>query len=99
MAGLTELDTKTRTKLEKPRLYKVVLHNDDFTPMDFVVQILTQLFGKSDAEAYDITMRIHKQGKGIAGIYSKEISEHKVFEVGRLAKHYQHPLLADMEPE
>jgi ATP-dependent Clp protease adaptor protein ClpS len=96
---LTELDTKTKTRLEKPRLYKVILNNDDFTPQDFVVQVLTNLFGKTEPEAYDLMMQVHKKGKGIAGIYSKEIAEHKVFEVGRLAKHYQHPLLATYEPE
>lgn len=99
MGGLTELDTKTRTRLEKPRLYKVILNNDDFTPQDFVCLVLTQLFGKSDAEAYDVMMHVHKHGKGVAGIYSREIAEQKVVDVTRIARHHQHPLLTTAEPE
>jgi ATP-dependent Clp protease adaptor protein ClpS len=99
LVGVTEHETVTKTRLEKPRLYKVILNNDDYTPQDFVCQILTDLFNKTPAEAYDLMMQVHKQGKGIAGVYSKEIAEHKVYEVIKLAKHYKHPLLAHAEVE
>lgn len=94
---VTELDTKTVTKLKVPNLYKVILLNDDFTPMDFVIQILTDIFRKSQDEAYQLTMDIHNQGRGVCGVYSKEVADQKVYEVNTVAKSYKHPLKAITE--
>lgn len=80
-----------------PREYQVLLHNDNYTTMEFVIQILVQVFGKSTQEAYSITMQIHESGKGLAGIYSKEIAETKVYEVQSYAKDNRHPLKVTME--
>ena len=88
----TALSTDTLTKLKVPSLYKVILLNDDYTPMDFVMQILEEIFSKSPVEAEKLCMDIHNQGRGICGIYSKEVAEQKVFEVTTIAKSYKHPL-------
>lgn len=93
----TALDTQTVTKLKAPSLYKVILLNDDFTPMDFVIQVLMEIFGKSHAEAHRITMEIHTQKRGIVGTYSKEVAEQKVYETTTVSKSYKHPLKAITE--
>lgn len=93
----TALDTATVTKLKAPNLYKVVILNDDFTPMDFVIQVLMEIFGKSHAEAHKLTMDVHTQGKGICGVYTREVGEQKVYETNTVAKSYKHPLKAVLE--
>ena len=93
----TDLDTRTDTKLKVPSLYKVILLNDDYTPMDFVIQVLKEIFNKSAAEAYALTMQVHDQGRGLAGTYSREVAEQKVFEVTAVARSYKHPLKAISE--
>ena len=90
---------KTRTKTKKPALYRVLLLNDDFTPMDFVVQILEGTFKKSRAEATDIMMRVHNHGVGCAGIYTYEVAETKVDQVIRQARKNNHPLQCTLEKE
>lgn len=93
----TALDTQTVTKLKVPSLYKVVLLNDDFTPMDFVIQVLVEIFNKSATEAHRLTMDIHEKGRGLAGVYTKEIAEQKVADCNQVAKTYRHPLKAIVE--
>lgn len=86
-------------KLEPPKKYKVVLLNDDFTPMDFVVNLLVQMFGKRQDQANRIMVEVHQKGKGIAGIYSHEIAETKARIACEFAQSAGYPLKADTEPE
>jgi ATP-dependent Clp protease adaptor protein ClpS len=90
---------KTRPKTEEPKLYKVLLHNDDYTTMEFVISILESVFTKSPAEAYRIMMQVHTEGTGIAGIYPFEVAETKVVMVDERAKEAGHPLRCSIEPE
>src|SRR5262245_55941674 len=84
-------------KTQEPTLYKVVLLNDDYTTMEFVIQVLESVFQKSPAEAYRIMMHVHVNGKGIAGVYPWEIAETKVETVTSLARQAQFPLRATIE--
>lgn len=93
----TQLATDTLTKLKTPSLYKVVVLNDDFTPMDFVIQIFEEIFGKSQAEAYRLTMDIHEKGRGIGGVYSKEVAEQKSYECNHVSRANKHPLKSVIE--
>jgi len=97
----SDIGIKDRQKhrLEPPKKYKVILHNDDYTSMEFVVQILEQLFHKSKVEATRIMLNVHKGGKGIAGVYTKEIAETKCLQVKQAALQHEVPLLAEVEPE
>lgn len=88
---------KTKRKVKKPELYKVILHNDDYTTMQFVVDILEGVFNKSPAEAFRIMMHVHTRGHGICGSYSYEIAETKVSMVHDRAKESGFPLRASME--
>lgn len=88
----TELSADTLTKLKVPSLYKVIILNDNYTPMDFVLQVLEEIFNKTAEEAQTLCMDVHNSGRGVAGIYSKEVAEQKVFEVNTIAKSYRHPL-------
>lgn len=90
---------ETRIKLKKPAHYKVLILNDDFTPMEFVIEILVHLFGKSVAEAHQLTLAVHRDGKGLAGVYSKEVALQKVSDVAKRSKHNGHPLRAVAEIE
>ena len=90
---------KTRDLTKRPELYRVVLHNDDYTAMDFVIDILETLFGKSPAEAYRVMMHVHQTGIGVAGVYTHEVAETKVAEVQNLAKGAGYPLRASFEEE
>ena len=90
---------KQKNKVEPPKKFKVILHNDDYTSMEFVVSILEQIFHRSKAEATRIMLNVHNKGKGIAGVYSKEIADTKAAQVKALAANYQVPLLAEVEPE
>lgn len=94
-----ELATQTRRKVARPPRFKVVLFNDDYTPMEFVVAILEQLFDKSPAEATQIMLHVHHNGRGIAGVYVLEVAETKVATVHKLAEERGHPLRAGVEPE
>lgn len=95
------VDTISRDDVElaKPRMYKVLLLNDDYTTMDFVVTILEGIFKKSPAEATQIMLQVHKEGYGIAGIYPKQIAETKILIVHERARAEGHPLKCLMEPE
>ena len=93
------VDLEDRQKVEPPKKFKVVLHNDDFTPMDFVIVILMEAFNFNFQKASAITMQVHEQGKGIAGAYSKEIASMKVKRCNQIARSEGHPLLITMEAE
>lgn len=88
-----------KQELEPPKKYKVVLLNDDFTPMDFVVQILVKVFAKAPDQATKIMFDVHKKGKGIAGVYTHDIAETKAQMVSQTARAHDHPLKADLEAE
>lgn len=90
---------KTRPRTEEPQLYKVLLHNDDYTTMEFVVIVLESIFGKSPAEAYRIMMHVHTKGVGIAGVYPFEVAETKAGMVHEQAREAGHPLRCSIEPE
>jgi ATP-dependent Clp protease adaptor protein ClpS len=90
---------KTRPRTVEPKLYRVLLHNDDYTTMEFVISVLESVFGKSPAEAYRVMMHVHTQGVGVAGIYPFEVAETKVAMVLERAKDSGHPLRCSMEPE
>jgi ATP-dependent Clp protease adaptor protein ClpS len=91
--------TRSRAKAKRPQRYKVLLYNDDYTPMEFVVELLEQLFGKSPAAATQIMLAIHRGGIGVAGVYVLEIAETKVAAVHRTAEERSYPLRAGVEKE
>jgi ATP-dependent Clp protease adaptor protein ClpS len=91
--------TETKRKVEKPPLYKVLLHNDDYTTMEFVVLVLKEVFNKEEQQAIRIMMAVHLQGIGIAGVYTYEIAEAKVSRVTDMARAKGFPLLCTMEEE
>lgn len=91
--------TETRKKPKRPRRWKVLLHNDDYTTMEFVVGALVSHFGKSPAEAVHIMLQVHHQGVGVAGVYPREVAETKVAEVTDEARSQGMPLLVTSEPE
>jgi ATP-dependent Clp protease adaptor protein ClpS len=92
------LESKTATpKLHLPKLYKVYLLNDDYTPMDFVVEVLERYFSMNRLIATETMLQVHQQGKGICGLFTREIAETKVVQVNEYARRNQHPLLCKME--
>jgi ATP-dependent Clp protease adaptor protein ClpS len=95
----TGIVAKTRPKTKKPSLYKVLLLNDDYTPMEFVVQILQKIFGKSQEDAIEIMLHVHRNGVGVCGLFTFEVAETKVTQVIELARRHQHPLQCTMEKE
>ena len=86
-------------KLKQPSLYRVLLINDDYTPMEFVVEVLVNVFAMDKSSATRVMLDVHTKGKGICGIYSYEIAETRVAQVTKMAKEYQHPLLCLMEED
>jgi len=95
----TGIVAKTRPKTKKPSLYKVLLLNDDYTPMEFVVQILESLFGKSREQAVEVMLHVHRHGVGICGLFTFEVAETKVTQAIEFARRHQHPLQCTMEKE
>jgi len=89
--------TESRTRLKEPPLFKVLLHNDDFTTMEFVVFVLQNIFHKSEAEAVRIMLQVHLAGHGVAGVYTFEIAETKAAKVTSLAQAREFPLLCTVE--
>ena len=85
--------------LKYPSRYKVVILNDDYTPMEFVVHILERFFGMSSAQAFDIMLTVHKKGVAVVGVFSHEIAETKVAQVMDFSRRHQHPLQCTMEKE
>ena len=97
--GKTGLVTKTRPKTKKPSLYKVLLLNDDYTPMEFVVHVLERFFHKNRDEATRIMWHVHQKGVGVCGVFTYEVAETKVAQVMDLARQNQHPLQCRKEKE
>lgn len=89
---------EARPKVKRPPLYKVVLLNDDYTPMDFVVHVLEVFFSMPRDKATQIMLQVHTQGKGVCGIFTREIAETKVYQVNTFSRENQHPLLCTLEP-
>jgi len=90
---------KTRPKTKRPSMYKVLMLNDDYTPMEFVVHVLERFFGKNREEATRIMLHVHQRGVGICGVYTYEVAETKVTQVMDLARQNQHPLQCTIEKE
>lgn len=95
--GQTGVVTETRTKTKRPSMYRVLLLNDDYTPMEFVVAILQQIFNKSSDEATQIMLHVHQNGVGVCGVFTYEVAETKVVQVVDAARRAQHPLQCTME--
>lgn len=93
----TVLLERKQPKAKKPPLYKVILLNDDFTPMEFVVHVLEAIFGHNRESATRIMLNVHKSGKGVCGIFTKDVAETKVTQVNSYSRENKHPLLCDME--
>ena len=94
-----DVATESETQLEKPKLYKVVLHNDDYTTMEFVVFILRTVFHRSESEAYVIMMKVHEAGIGIAGVFTFEVANMKAEKAVNLSRAQEYPLLCTVEEE
>ena len=97
--GESDLAVKTRSKSKRPPLYKVMILNDDYTPMEFVVHVLERFFGMSSAQAFEIMLTVHKKGLAVVGVFSHEIAETKVTQVMDFARRHEHPLQCTMEKE
>lgn len=91
--------SRPKTRVQPPSMWKVLLHNDDYTTQDFVIAILRAIFRKSEAEAVSIMLNVHQKGVGVAGIYPKDVAETKVAEVRQAAERREFPLLCTLEPE
>lgn len=92
----TVLET-VKPRIKPPRRYQVVLLNDDYTPMDFVVDVLKKYFGMEEVKAYAVMMAVHEKGKGVCGVFTKEVAEMKVFQVNEYARAHEYPLQCEME--
>jgi ATP-dependent Clp protease adaptor protein ClpS len=95
----TLIETRSAQKLQRPRMWRVLLHNDDYTTQDFVVWVLETIFRKSSGEAFSIMASVHQTGLGVAGIFTHDVAETKVKRTERLAEEHEFPLLVTMEPE
>jgi ATP-dependent Clp protease adaptor protein ClpS len=93
----TAVETRSKTRLKKPRMYKVLLHNDDYTTMEFVVFVLQGVFHHSESEAMQIMLHVHKHGLGVAGVYTREIAETRIAQVEALARQHEYPLRCSMD--
>ena len=97
--GDTSVVTKTKPKTKRPPMYKVMLLNDDYTPMEFVVLVLEKFFGLNHAQSVEIMLTVHKKGLAVVGVFAFEIAETKVAQVMESARRNQHPLQCTMEKE
>ncbi|NRD73789.1 ATP-dependent Clp protease adapter ClpS [Shewanella sp. VB17] len=95
--NIEHVEECVESKLMSPSMYKVVLNNDDYTPMDFVIEVLQLFFQKTEEQATDIMLAIHHQGKGICGVFPFGIAETKVAQVNQFARQNEHPLLCSLE--
>jgi ATP-dependent Clp protease adaptor protein ClpS len=94
-----DVDVEERQKTAVPKRYKVIFHNDDYTTMEYVVEVLRRFFHKSETEALHVMLTVHKKGQAVAGVYPRDVAETKVAEVTRDARERGHPLLLTTEPE
>jgi ATP-dependent Clp protease adaptor protein ClpS len=92
-------ETKKQEKLEKPKLWKVLFHNDNYTTMEFVVAVLREVFHKTESDSVAIMLNVHKNGFGVAGLYTHDVAETKVNKTHALAREHEFPLKLTMEPE
>jgi ATP-dependent Clp protease adaptor protein ClpS len=97
--GDVATETRTKQKLQRPKLFKVFLHNDNYTTRDFVVAVLREVFHRSESEAVRIMLHVHYNGIGVAGVYTYEVAETKIRLVEKLARENDFPLRLSMEPE
>ncbi|GIU24230.1 MULTISPECIES: ATP-dependent Clp protease adapter ClpS [unclassified Shewanella] len=95
--NIEHVEESVESEFKRPSMYKVILNNDDYTPMDFVIEILQLFFKKDEQQATEIMLAIHHKGKGICGIYPFGIAETKVAQVNQFARQNQHPLLCSLE--
>lgn len=98
MGSQTETVTHTQTDVKYPSRYQVIVHNDDYTPMDFVIRMFVEIFGKDVETAFSLTQKIHNEGGAVAGLYSREVADQKVSEATRMARASHHPLKLTAEP-
>lgn len=96
--GDPEVAVAEKTKIEEPKMYKVVMHNDDYTSMEFVIHVLMKFFGKSYDESHAVMLRVHNDGVGLCGIYTFEVAESKSSKVNRYSRGKGHPLKSSIEP-
>lgn len=97
--GESGVATVIKEEVKKPRLYKVLLHNDDYTTMEFVIYVLLKYFGKTEADAHAVMLKVHNEGVGVCGVYTYEVAETKVAKVSQDAQENGHPLKCTAEPE
>lgn len=95
----TAVLTRTERRIAKPKMWKVLLHNDHYTTREFVVAVLVDVFHKSESEAVQIMLHVHTRGVGVAGVYTHDVAQTKIDKVHRLAQAYEYPLRLTMEPE
>jgi len=95
----TATKTRTKPKLQPPSLWKVILHNDDYTTQEFVVWILETIFRKPEPEAVRVMLDVHRRGKGVAGIYPYDVADTKIAQVKSVAEQHEFPLLCTLEPD
>jgi ATP-dependent Clp protease adaptor protein ClpS len=95
----TLTESESDQKVERPRMWRVLLHNDDYTTQEFVVWILETIFHKDRGEAFEIMMSVHRSGMGIAGVYTHDVAETKVKTARQMAEEHEFPLLVTMEPD
>jgi ATP-dependent Clp protease adaptor protein ClpS len=102
MANQTDYESgvaveESRPEVKEPSRYKVIILNDDFTPMEFVVDVLQMFFGMNNEAATRVMLSVHTKGKGVCGVFTKDVAETKVFQVSQFARENEHPLLCTME--
>lgn len=95
----SDVERKPKADVAKPQMYRVVMLNDDYTPMEFVVQVLMEYFGMSETKAVSVMLKVHRQGKAVVGVFSYDIAETKATTVMAVARRYEHPLRCLLEPE
>ena len=95
----TDIEPQSDQQVDRPRMWRVLLHNDDYTTQDFVVWVLETIFNKELSEAFDIMMSVHRTGMGIAGVYTYDVAQTKVKTTRQLAEEHEFPLLVTMEAE
>ena len=88
---------EAKPRLKKPRMFRVLLVNDDYTPMEFVIDILARFFNHNEEQATQIMLAVHTQGKGVCGTYTKDVAETKAMQVNQYARQHKHPLLCEVE--